>query len=122
VGSKGRVVVLGAGSSGEHFVGALRRLDPPGAPRHLLGAPWEAGCGTWQNGAKNPQIAATIADLQKTDSGIGYGALRSNLCGAGTSLLSGVDVGPMSDAQYGTLYIVAVPRFSRSAVTRFDLP
>ena len=23
-----RVVVLGAGSSGEHFVGALRRLDP----------------------------------------------------------------------------------------------
>jgi pyruvate/2-oxoglutarate dehydrogenase complex dihydrolipoamide dehydrogenase (E3) component len=28
VGSKGRVVVLGAGSSGEHFVGALRRLDP----------------------------------------------------------------------------------------------
>ena len=24
----GRVVVLGAGSSGEHFVGALRRLDP----------------------------------------------------------------------------------------------
>jgi len=27
-GTKGRVVVLGAGSSGEHFVGALRRLDP----------------------------------------------------------------------------------------------
>ena len=27
MGSKGRVVVLGAGSSGEHFVGALRRLD-----------------------------------------------------------------------------------------------
>ncbi|MBM2823201.1 MAG: NAD(P)/FAD-dependent oxidoreductase [Thermoleophilia bacterium] len=27
--SNGRpVVVLGAGSSGEHFVGALRRLDP----------------------------------------------------------------------------------------------
>ena len=26
-GNKGRVVVLGAGSSGEHFVGALRRLD-----------------------------------------------------------------------------------------------
>jgi len=26
-GTKGRVVVLGAGSSGEHFVGALRRLD-----------------------------------------------------------------------------------------------
>ena len=26
--SKRRVLVLGAGSSGEHFVGALRRLDP----------------------------------------------------------------------------------------------
>ena len=26
-GTKGRVVVLGAGSSGEHFVGALRHLD-----------------------------------------------------------------------------------------------
>ena len=26
--AKGRVVVIGAGSSGEHFVGALRRLDP----------------------------------------------------------------------------------------------
>jgi pyruvate/2-oxoglutarate dehydrogenase complex dihydrolipoamide dehydrogenase (E3) component len=28
MGAYGRVVVLGAGSSGEHFVGALRRLDP----------------------------------------------------------------------------------------------
>jgi len=28
VSNRGRVVVLGAGSSGEHFVGALRRLDP----------------------------------------------------------------------------------------------
>ena len=28
VSANGRVVVLGAGSSGEHFVGALRRLDP----------------------------------------------------------------------------------------------
>jgi pyruvate/2-oxoglutarate dehydrogenase complex dihydrolipoamide dehydrogenase (E3) component len=28
VSTNGRVVVLGAGSSGEHFVGALRRLDP----------------------------------------------------------------------------------------------
>jgi len=36
--------------------------------------------------------------------------------------LSGIDVGPMSDTEYGILYIVAVPRFSRSAVTRFDLP
>ena len=36
--------------------------------------------------------------------------------------LSGIDVGPMSDTEYGILYIVAVPRFSRSEVTRFDLP
>ena len=36
--------------------------------------------------------------------------------------LSGVEVGPMSDTEYGILYIVAVPRFSRSEVTRFDLP
>jgi broad specificity phosphatase PhoE len=36
--------------------------------------------------------------------------------------LSGVDVGPMSEADYGIVYVVAVPRFSRPAVTRFDLP
>ncbi len=36
--------------------------------------------------------------------------------------LSGVDVGPMSEADYGILYLVAVPRFSRPAVTRLDLP
>ena len=36
--------------------------------------------------------------------------------------LSGVEVGPMSEAEYGILYLVAVPRFSRAAVTRLDLP
>jgi 2,3-bisphosphoglycerate-dependent phosphoglycerate mutase len=36
--------------------------------------------------------------------------------------LSGVDVGPMSEAEYGIVYVVAVPRFSRAAVTRLDLP
>ena len=36
--------------------------------------------------------------------------------------LSGIEVGPMSEADYGILYLVAVPRFSRSAVTRLDLP
>jgi phosphohistidine phosphatase SixA len=36
--------------------------------------------------------------------------------------LSGDEVGPMSEAEYGILYIVAVPRFSRASVTRFDLP
>jgi broad specificity phosphatase PhoE len=36
--------------------------------------------------------------------------------------LSGVDVGPMSESEYGILYLVAVPRFSRATVTRLDLP
>lgn len=36
--------------------------------------------------------------------------------------LSGTEVGPMSDTEYGILYVVAVPRFSHSAVTRLDLP
>jgi phosphohistidine phosphatase SixA len=36
--------------------------------------------------------------------------------------LSGVDVGPMSESEYGILYLVAVPRFSRAAVTRLDRP
>jgi broad specificity phosphatase PhoE len=36
--------------------------------------------------------------------------------------LSGVDVGPMSEAEYGILYVASVPRFSRAAVTRLDLP
>ena len=36
--------------------------------------------------------------------------------------LGGVDVGPMSEADYGIMYAVAVPRFSHAAVTRFDLP
>lgn len=36
--------------------------------------------------------------------------------------LSGVNVGAMSEADYGILYVVAVPRFSRAAVTRLDLP
>lgn len=36
--------------------------------------------------------------------------------------LSGVDVGPMSEADYGIVYLVTIPRFSRAAVTRLDLP
>lgn len=36
--------------------------------------------------------------------------------------LSGVDVGPMSEAEYGIVYLVTIPRFSRAAVTRLDLP
>ena len=36
--------------------------------------------------------------------------------------LSGVDVGAMSEAEYGIVYFVTIPRFSRAAVTRLDLP
>jgi phosphohistidine phosphatase SixA len=36
--------------------------------------------------------------------------------------LSGIEVGPMSEADYGILYMVVVPRFSRAAVTRLDFP
>jgi phosphohistidine phosphatase SixA len=36
--------------------------------------------------------------------------------------LSGVAVGPMSEAEYGIVYLVTIPRFSRAAVTRLDLP
>ncbi len=36
--------------------------------------------------------------------------------------LSGVDVGAMPETDYGIVYVVAIPRFSRAAVTRFDLP
>ena len=36
--------------------------------------------------------------------------------------LTGDDVGEMSDREYGIVYVVAVPRFSRAAVTRLDLP
>ena len=36
--------------------------------------------------------------------------------------LSGVDVGPMAETEYGIVYLVTIPRFSRAAVTRLDLP
>lgn len=36
--------------------------------------------------------------------------------------LSGEEVGPMRETEYGIVYVVAVPRFSRAAVLRFDLP
>jgi broad specificity phosphatase PhoE len=36
--------------------------------------------------------------------------------------LSGEDVGPMRETEYGIVYVVAIPRFSRAAVLRFDLP
>jgi broad specificity phosphatase PhoE len=36
--------------------------------------------------------------------------------------LSGIDVGAMSEADYGIVYLVTIPRFSHAAVTRLDLP
>lgn len=36
--------------------------------------------------------------------------------------LSGATVGPMSEADYGIVYLVTIPRFSRAAITRLDLP
>jgi 2,3-bisphosphoglycerate-dependent phosphoglycerate mutase len=36
--------------------------------------------------------------------------------------LSGIDVGPMAETEYGIVYLVTIPRFSRAAVTRLDLP
>lgn len=36
--------------------------------------------------------------------------------------LSGLEVPAMSEAEYGVLYLVAVPRFGRAAVTRVDFP
>lgn len=36
--------------------------------------------------------------------------------------LSGRTVPPIGETEYGTLYVVAKPRFGRAAVTRLDLP
>jgi pimeloyl-ACP methyl ester carboxylesterase len=63
-----------------------------GYSNYLLCAPFESALGILQDRDKNPEIADTIKDLQDTTSGIGYGALRANLCGVGTKLLSDVDL------------------------------
>jgi len=36
--------------------------------------------------------------------------------------LSGVKVPAMSESEYGIVYVVSLPRFSRASVTRFDFP
>jgi broad specificity phosphatase PhoE len=36
--------------------------------------------------------------------------------------LAGREVPVMSESEYGTVYVIALPRFSRASVTRFDLP
>jgi broad specificity phosphatase PhoE len=36
--------------------------------------------------------------------------------------LSGHKTPPMSESEYGIVYVVSLPKFSRASVTRFDLP
>lgn len=47
---------------------------------------------------------------------------HSNTVPAIVEALSGDEVPEMQDTEYGIVYVVAVPRFSRAAVTRFQLP
>jgi len=63
-----------------------------GYSNYLLCAPFESMLGILQDRDRNPDVAATIEDLQDTSLGIGYGALRANLCGVGTKVLAGVDL------------------------------
>jgi broad specificity phosphatase PhoE len=71
--------------------------------------------------AKDPAGAARRA-LAENRGGRVLIVGHSNTVPAIVKELSGIDVGPMSEADYGIVYVVAVPRFSRAAVTRFDLP
>jgi len=70
-----------------------------GYSNYLLCAPFESALGILQDRDKNPEIAAAIKDLQDTELGIGYSALRANLCGVGTNLLAGVDTGQYNSVQ-----------------------
>lgn len=47
---------------------------------------------------------------------------HSNTVPAIVEALSGDSVPEMQDTEYGVVYVVAVPRFSRAAVTRLQLP
>ncbi|MDP9199022.1 MAG: hypothetical protein M3O07_07400, partial [Pseudomonadota bacterium] len=47
---------------------------------------------------------------------------HSNTVPAIVKELSGERVPEMDESEYGIAYVVAVPRFSRAAVTRFDFP
>lgn len=62
-----------------------------GYSNYLLCAPFESALGILQDRDKNPQIAEAIESLESTELGSGYVALRSNLCGVVTRLLSDVD-------------------------------
>jgi pimeloyl-ACP methyl ester carboxylesterase len=59
---------------------------------YLLCAPFESALGILEDRDTNPEIAETVKRLQDTDLGIGYDALRANLCGVVTKLLAGVDL------------------------------
>ena len=63
-----------------------------GFSNHLLCAPYESALGVLQERADDPEISQTIQELQAQDSGIGYGALRTNLCAVGAQLLGDVDL------------------------------
>lgn len=69
-----------------------------GYSNHLLCAPFESALGILQDRDKNPEIAQAIKDLEATDLGAGYAALRANLCGLVTRLLAGTDL-----AQYNSV-------------------
>ena len=62
-----------------------------GYSNYLLCAPFESALGILQDRDKNPQVADTIKSLESSELGSGYAALRNNLCGVVTRLLSGVD-------------------------------
>ena len=47
---------------------------------------------------------------------------HSNTVPAIVEALSGEEVPEMDESEFGVVYLVAVPRFSRAAVTRFDFP
>ena len=71
--------------------------------------------------AKDPATAARRA-LDENRGGRVLIVGHSNTVPQIVEELSGESVPEMSEAEYGILYMIAVPRFSRAAVTRFDLP
>ena len=70
-----------------------------GYSNYLLCAPFESALGILQDRDRNPEIGAMIKDLKGSELGIGYEALRANLCSVVTRVLAGVDLG-----QYNSVY------------------
>lgn len=71
--------------------------------------------------AGNPGLAASRA-LEEYRGGRVLVIGHANTVPALVEELSGREVPEMADTEYGVVYVVAVPRFSRASVTRFDLP